>query len=373
METERRSLYAEDVKFATLEELTAAAREQLAPEVWDFLESGAGEEQTLRANRRAFERCTFVPRTMTGAAAPHTETEFLGMRLELPVLTAPFGGDGLFAAEGHLATARANASRGAGMIVPEAGSHSLREIAGVAPGLPRLFQLHPMEPADRFLQLASKAREAGYTGLCVTVDCPVAGWRESNMRNRFAPDLANFAGNFDGDGDVGVAEMFTHLMSPDRPSWTWERLGEVCAETGLPWLAKGVLHPDDARRAVEVGASAVLVSNHGGRQLDGAIASLDALPAVAAAVGDRAQIAFDSGVRRGSDVAKSLALGADVVVLGRLAAQALGAAGQAGVERMHELLLAELRTIMMLCGCARPSELRDRVRLDGGLSYRGEQ
>jgi 4-hydroxymandelate oxidase len=252
------------------------------------------------------------------------------------------------------------------MIVPEASSHSLAAIAAAAPELPRLFQLHPIEPAERFLRLAADARAAGYTGLCVTVDCPVAGWRERNMRNRFAPDLANFAGNFDGEGDLGVAEMFSHLMSPDHPTWTWERLGEVCAQIRLPWLAKGVLHPDDAREAVDAGASAVLVSNHGGRQLDGAIASLEALPGVVAAVGDRAQVALDSGVRRGSDVAKALALGADVVVLGRLAAHALGAAGQVGVERMHELLLAELRTIMMLCGCARPADLGARIQLETG-------
>lgn len=364
MEEARSSLYAEEIDFATLGELTEAARERLSPEVWDFLESGAGEEGTLRANRRAFERCSFVPRVMTGAPAPHTETEFLGMRLRVPFLTAPFGGDGLFAPDGHRATARANLSGGAGMIVPEAGSHSLAAIAAAAPALPRLFQLHPIEPAERFLRLAADARAAGYTGLCVTVDCPVAGWRERNMSNRFAPDLAHFAGNFDGDGDVGVAEMFTHLMSPDNPTWTWERLGEICAATGLPWMAKGILNAVDAGLAVDAGASAVLVSNHGGRQLDGAIPSLDALPAVAAAVGDRAEIAFDSGIRRGSDAAKAIALGADVVVLGRLAAHALAAAGQAGVERMHELLLAELRTIMMLCGCSRLEELRDRVRFE---------
>ena len=367
---ESRSLYAENITFATLAELTAEARENLAPEVWDFLESGSGEEQTLRANRLAFERRHFVPRVMSGAAAPATETEFLGMRLAVPFLTAPFGGDGLFAPDGHLATARANAARGAGMIVPEGGSHSLSEIAAAAPSLPRLFQLHPIEPAERFLRLAADARASGYTGLCVTVDCPVAGWRERNMSNRFAPDLAHFAGNFDGDGDVGVAEMFTHLMSPDNPTWTWERLGEVCAEAGLPWMAKGILDPGDARLAVAVGASAVLVSNHGGRQLDGAIASLDALPAIAAAVGDRAEIAFDSGIRRGSDAAKALALGADVVVLGRLAAHALAAAGRAGVERMHDLLLQELRTIMMLCGCSHPTELRERIRIDVGNSGR---
>ena len=361
---ESRSLYAENITFATLAELTAEARENLAPEVWDFLESGSGEEQTLRANRLAFERRHFVPRVMSGAAAPATETEFLGMRLAVPFLTAPFGGDGLFAPDGHLATARANAARGAGMIVPEAGSHSLAEIAAAAPALPRLFQLHPIEPAERFLRLAADARAAGYTGLCVTVDCPVAGWRERNMSNRFAPDLAHFAGNFDGVGDIGVAEMFTHLMRPDSPTWTWERLGEVCAETGLPWMAKGILDPDDARLAVDAGAAAVLVSNHGGRQLDGAIASLEALPAIVAVVGDCSEVAFDSGIRWGFDVAKALALGADVVVLGRLAAHALCAAGQAGVERMHELLLAELRTIMMLCGCARPDELRERIRVE---------
>lgn len=181
------------------------------------------------------------------------------------------------------------------------------------------------------------------------------------MRNRFSPELDVFSGNFSGEGEIGVAELFAHMSSPDRPTWTWEQLGDLCGELGVTWMAKGILHPEDAERAIEAGASAILVSNHGGRQLDGAIASLDALPEIAAAVDGRIHIALDSGIRRGSDVAKAIALGADVVVLGRLAAYALAADGQPGLERLFDLLSAEIRTIMLLSGCARLGDLRQRI------------
>lgn len=357
----RTGLYDTEIRFATIGELIDAARDQLAPEVWDFLQSGAGEEQSLRANRRAFERWHFVPRTLTGVEAPSTAATFLGMKLDLPILTAPFGGDRLFHTDGHLATARASARHGVGMIAPEAGSHSFDDVSAAAPGLQRLIQLHPIEPVDRFKRLAEDAVSTGYDGICVTVDCPVAGWREVNMRNRFSPALDVFSGNFSGDGEISVAEMFAHMTSPDRPTWTWEHLGEVCAEVGVTWMAKGILHPDDAVLAIEAGASAILVSNHGGRQLDGALASLDALPGIVEAADGRIQIALDSGIRRGADIVKAIALGADAVVLGRLAAYALAADGQQGLERLYELLSAEIRTIMLLCGCARLDELSDRV------------
>jgi isopentenyl diphosphate isomerase/L-lactate dehydrogenase-like FMN-dependent dehydrogenase len=355
-------LYETDVRFATISELIDAARHRLPVHVLEYLESGAGEERTVRANREAFDRWAFVPRTLTGAEPPQTETSFIGMELSLPLLSAPVGGDRLFHPEGHIATAAANAAWGAGMIAPEAGSFSFEQIAEVAPGLPRLLQLHPIEPIERFRRLAENALQAGYDGLCVTVDCPVGGWRERNKRNRFAPEIEVFAGNFDGDGEVAVAELFASLISSDQSTWTWDYLGDLCAEIGATWIAKGVLHPEDAAKAVEAGAAAILVSNHGGRQLDGAIASLDALPAVAAAVEGRAQVALDSGVRSGTHIAKAVALGADVVVLGRLIAYALAADGQAGVERMYELLDAELRTIMLLTGCSRLTELRGTLQ-----------
>ncbi len=346
------SLYGAEVAFATLGEIHAAALAALDPDVADFLESGAGSESTLRANRAAFERRTIVPRPMSGVTAPDLATSFLGVPLRLPLLTAPFGGDALFGAEGHRAVARANAARGIASIVPEAGSFSLAQVAEAAPAAARFAQLHPLEPVEHVEAMAAAAREHGYSGLCITVDCPIGGWRTRNRENRFDPDLRYFAGNLDATGTIGVAELFGRLLTGAQSRWTWERLAEVAAAVELPWIAKGILTPEAAEAAIAAGASALVVSNHGGRQLDPAPASLDALPAVAAAVGGRVPIALDSGVRSGTDVFLALALGADVVVLGRLAAYGLAAAGEAGVLRTLELLEEELRTAMILAGVA---------------------
>ncbi|WP_268896332.1 alpha-hydroxy acid oxidase [Actinomadura physcomitrii] len=205
-----------------------------------------------------------------------------------------------------------------------------------------------------------RIEDAGYQAVCLTVDCPTGGWRERNMRNRFDPDPAVITGNYPMDGDVAPEEVFGQLFTKTARVWGWDDLAGLMARTPLPWMAKGILTGEDADAAVRAGASAVLVSNHGGRQLDGAPAAFDQLPEVAEAVGDRARIALDSGVRRGSDVVKALALGADVVkalalgadvvVLGRLAAYGLGAGGEAGVRRVHQLLRGEIETILTLLG-----------------------
>lgn len=359
-----RSMYPTDVTFATIEEIHATALSALPPDVADFLEGGAGGEATLRANHAAFDRWVVRPRPMSGVQTPDTTTTLLGIPLALPLLTAPFGGDGLFAPEGQLAVARANAECGTASIVPEAGTYSYAEVADAAPTAARIAQLHP---TDHFDDTVAHIRAAGYTALCVTIDCPTAGFRGRNRANRFAPDLRLFAGNQLLNHDApDVAEVFGRLLGHDCPPWDWPRLAAAAHRAGLPWIAKGVLTVNTAERALEAGAAAVLVSNHGGRQLDPAPASLDVLPEVAAAVAGRIPVLFDSGVRSGRDLFCALALGADAVVIGRLAAYGLTAAGQAGVRRVIELLQEELVTMMILAGVASVAAL-DASFLDRSL------
>jgi isopentenyl diphosphate isomerase/L-lactate dehydrogenase-like FMN-dependent dehydrogenase len=338
------SVYPRDGQFLTLEEIHAAALKQLPQDVAVYLESGSGTERTLRANRDAFGRWVIRPRPMSGVNDPKTNTEFLGIPLSVPVLTAPFGGDALFSRDGHLAVARANAACGTASIVPEVGSFSYEQVAAAAPAAARIGQLHPY---DSFDPVARRIKNAGYDALCVTVDCPVMGWRARNRMNRFHPDPAVWSGNVTHDGEPNVAETFGGGVIP---AWTWDRLAEAAARPGLPWIAKGILTAESAVEAVNAGASAILVSNHGGRQVDPSPASLDALPEIAGAVGGQVPLLLDSGVRTGADVFLALALGATAVVIGRLAAYGLAAAGEHGVRATIELLTAELRTLMILAG-----------------------
>lgn len=336
--------YPRDADFVALEEIHAAALRRLPHDVAGYLESGAGTEQTLRANREAFGRWVIRPRPMSGVSAPDTSTEVLGIRLSVPILTAPFGGDGLFAPDGHLAVARANAACGTASIVPEVGTFSYAEVAAAAPAAARIAQLHPYESFDH---VAKRIRAAGYDALCVTVDCPVMGFRVRSRMNRFHPDPSVWAGNVTHDGTPNVAGTFGNRIIH---AWTWDQLAEATARQDLPWIAKGILTREAAEAALAAGAAAILVSNHGGRQVDPAPASLDALPEVANAVAGRVPILLDSGVRTGADVFLALALGADAVVIGRLAAYGLAAAGETGVRRTIDLLTDELRTLMILAG-----------------------
>ncbi len=342
-------MYPRDAGFVAIEEIHAAARANLPPDVADFLETGAGTEATLRANADAFGRWVIRPRPMTGVGAPRMDTELLGIPLAVPVLTAPFGGDAMFGPEGHLAVARANAACGTVSIVPEVGTFSYEEVRAAAPAAARIAQVHPYASFDGVVE---RIRAAGYDALCVTVDCPLPGFRVRNRINRFNPDWSVFCGNVPADGGPSVAETFGRLFSEETPAWDWARLAEATQRHGLPWIAKGILTPEAARAALDAGAAAIYVSSHGGRQVDPAPASLDALPAVAAAVAGRVPVLFDSGVRSGADLLLALALGADAVVIGRLAAYGLAAAGEAGVRRTIELLAEELRTLMILAGIA---------------------
>ncbi len=350
------ALYDQSEAFATIDELFDAARDNLDPPTWDFLEGGAGDERTLAANRSAFARWTYRPRVMSGIGAPDTSTSFMGIPLAYPALTSPFGAERLFHPEGHLAVARANAAAGVASIVPEAGSYALEEVAEAAPAASRMLQLHPLGRPENFRAMLARAEAAGYTSICLTVDCPAAGWRERNMRNRFNPDPQIITGNYRRAG-FGPEELLGPLTDADAPIWEWARVADEMATSPLPFMAKGILTPHDARAAVGAGASAVLVSNHGGRQLDGAPAALDQLPEIVAEVGGEIEVALDSGIRRGSDVVTALALGADVVVMGRAPAMALAADGETGVRRLHALMRDEIVTIMRLLGRATVSDL----------------
>lgn len=338
------SFHPRDGEFLALEEIHAAALDRLPRDAATYLESGAGTEQTLRANREAFTRWVIKPRPMSGVTDPKTNTEFLGIPLSVPVLTAPFGGDALFAPEGHLAVARANAASGIVSIVPEVGSFSYEQVAAASPAAARIAQLHPY---DSFDAVATRIQAAGYDALCVTVDCPIVGFRARNRMARFHPDPVIWRGNVIDDGSPNIASTFGARVVPP---WTWAQLAEATARHGMPWIAKGILTTEAAEAALTAGASAILVSNHGGRQVDPAPASLDALPEIVAAVAGQVPVLLDSGVRTGADVFLALALGADAVVIGRLAAYGLAAAGEHGVRRTIELLTQELHILMTLAG-----------------------
>lgn len=341
------SSHSRDADFVALEQIRDTAMRRLPPHAAVYLESGAGTESTLRANREAFGRWVIRPRPMSGVSAPDTSTTLLGMPLSIPVLTAPFGGDGLFWPDGQQSVARANAATGILSIVPEVGTFSYETVRQAAPEAARIAQVHP---CGSFPYAAKRVRDAGYDALCVTVDCPMTGFRVRNRMAQFRPGYEIWAGNRLDDGTPTANDMFRLGVSPENRSWTWEQLAEAAARQELPWIAKGILTAGAARAALEAGASAIVVSNHGGRQVDPAPASLDALPEVAAAVAGRAPVLLDSGVRTGADVLLALALGAHAVVIGRLAAYGLAAAGEAGVRRTIELLAEELRTLMILAG-----------------------
>ena len=334
-------------EFVAIEEIHQAALRNLPAGAAAYLESGAGSESTLRANRDAFGKWVIRPRPMSGVSSPGMSATVLGIPLAVPVMTAPFGGDALFSPEGHLAVARANAACGTASIVPEVGSFSYEAVRAAAPSATRIAQIHPYKT---FSRVAERIKAAGYDALCVTVDCPQTGFRARSRMGGFQPDFRIWAGNRFEDGSPSIGEMFSAPISAENPAWSWDQLAEVAGQAGMPWIAKGILTDAAAEAALAAGASAILVSNHGGRQVDPSPASLDALPEVVETVAGRVPVLLDSGVRSGADVFLALALGADAVVIGRLAAYGLAAAGEAGVRRVIELLADELRTLMILAG-----------------------
>jgi 4-hydroxymandelate oxidase len=344
-----------------LHEYEAAARAVLSPMAWHYVAGGSGDEITLRSNRAAFERWRLLPRILRGLRDVSTATTVLGQPIALPVLVAPSGRHRLCHDQGERATARAARAAGTIYTMSTAATLAIEEVAPEAG--PWWFQLYVYRDRGITRELVTRAAAAGASALVVTVDVPVRARREAEERTRFAMPpgvatalLAAPEGTLAPDAGRRNS-VAAEINAVFDPALSWHDLDWLASLSPLPILLKGVLHPADAVRALEYGTRAILVSNHGGRQLDSAVAALDALPAVVEAVAGRAEVLVDGGVRRGTDVLKASALGARAVLIGRPIHWGLAVDGEAGVRHVLELLRAELALDLMLCGLASPAEV----------------
>ncbi|MFE2109655.1 alpha-hydroxy acid oxidase [Kitasatospora sp. NPDC059463] len=345
-----------------------AARDQLPPEIWDFIEGGSGAERTAEANREMFGRYAFRPRTLVDVSVCAPAVDLLGTTLQLPVGIAPMAYHRLVHPDGETATARATGKAGALLVAGIFASRTLEEIAAAATG-PLWLQLYWLRRRDVLAGLVERAEAAGFGALLLTVDAPRIGRRLRDLRNGFAVPPEVRAVNLDpavmaashrsGRGSSGIAE---HAREQFDPTLSWADLAWLRERSSLPLVLKGVLTAEDARRAADHGVDAVVVSNHGGRQLDGALPALAALPEVVDALPPHLPALLDGGVRGGADIAVALALGARAVLVGRPALWGLATGGEAGVTRVLDLLRDELEHTMALLGRPTIADL-DRTTL----------
>ncbi|MEU7927477.1 alpha-hydroxy acid oxidase [Micromonospora sp. NPDC049801] len=319
----------------------------------DFFEGGAGRERTLAGNEEAFARRWLVPRVLRATGERDLRTTVAGTSLAAPVLVAPTAFHRLAHPEGEVATARGAAAAGTAMVVSMAATQPVEKIA--AAGGTLWFQLYPQPDLDFTEYVVKRAESAGCQALVVTVDSPVFGRRERDQRNGFTDLPPGYACENMRDATGRVRSIAMDATAG------WDRIGWLRGVTGLPILLKGILHPADARLAVQHGAAGVIVSNHGGRQLDGTVPTLDALPAVVAAVQGQLPVLLDGGVRGGTDVVVALALGARAVLVGRPVVRGLAAAGSVGVREVLERITGELDHALALAGARRPADLTPDV------------
>ena len=346
----------------------ALARERLDRAFYDYYAGGAEDERTLADNVEAFARLVFRPRVLVGAESVDMTIDLLGSRLACPIALAPTAFNRLAHPDGELAAARAAGAAGALMCCSTMATCSLEEIAAVATG-PLWFQLYVYRDREVTKDLVRRAEAAGYRAIVLTVDTPVLGRRERDVRNGFALPAGVSISNLEPYARAaatrwaGTSSLTEYIHRQVDPSLTWDSVEWLRALTRLPLIIKGVLRGDDAARAIDAGAAGIVVSNHGGRQLDGAIATIDALPDVVDRVAGRAPVLLDGGIRRGTDVLKALAIGASAVLIGRAYLWGLAAEGEAGVRRVLDLLHAELTLAMALAGCRTPAAVtRDLVQ-----------
>jgi L-lactate dehydrogenase (cytochrome) len=367
-----------------IEDLRRLAKRRLPRVIFDYIDGGADGELTLRANCRAFEAVTFRPRCAVATSTCDLRTTVLGTPLSMPLILAPVGSSRLFYPRGEEAAARAAGAAGVAYTLSTLSGCSLEDVAGVAKG-PVWYQLYLVGGRDCALSAIERARAAGYSALVVTIDTAVAGQRERDLRNgvkelltrKFGPMLPfvnqfltkpRWLARFLADGGL---MKFPNVVIPGEGPMLYADVGTALEQSMVSWhdlrwirdawsaaiVIKGVHTGDDARRAVDAGADALVVSNHGGRQLDGVAPTLRVLPEVLASVGDRIEVLLDGGIRRGSDIVKALSLGARAVLIGRAYAYGLGAAGGVGVARAIEILRIDLIRTLKLLGCGSTAEL----------------
>jgi isopentenyl diphosphate isomerase/L-lactate dehydrogenase-like FMN-dependent dehydrogenase len=332
----------------------ALAAERLEPGAHAYFAGGAGDERTLRANVDAFANWRLRPRVLVDVSGVSTRTEVLGTEISMPLIVAPVAFQRLVDPEGEVAMARAAAAAGTIMTLSTIATSRPREIAAECPAAPRWFQLYCFRDRGVTRALIDEAVESGFDAIALTVDAPRAGRRERDFRHRFvvpkgihAPAVAAATGS---ERALTVQEVFALL----DPSLEWDDLATLVDECDIPILVKGIQTAEDAALAVDHGAAGVIVSNHGGRQLDGVAATIEILPEVADAVAGRCEVLMDGGIRRGTDVVTALALGAGAVLAGRAPLWGLAVAGEAGARRVLDLLQAEIELALTLLGCPTP-------------------
>jgi isopentenyl diphosphate isomerase/L-lactate dehydrogenase-like FMN-dependent dehydrogenase len=353
----------------SVEVLELQARKVLKAEAFDYLAGGAGAEETQRANGEGFRRWRVLPRRLHDVSHRDLSIELFGQRFPVPILLAPIGVQGILHNQGELAVARAARSLGVPLILSTLSSYALEEVAQEMAEGPRWFQLYWPNNPDLAASFLQRAERAGYKAVVVTLDTYMLSWRERDLQNAYLPflkgdGLSNYfndsvfqslVGGNPKQNPVKAVEVFGQIYS--NPGFTWEDLSFIRRHTQLPILLKGILRPDDACKAVEHGMDGIVVSNHGGRQLDGAVAALDVLPGIVEAVFGRIPVLFDSGIRRGADVFKALALGAKAVLLGRPYCFGLAVNGEAGVRDVIRNLIADFDLTLGLAGCASLKEV----------------
>jgi 4-hydroxymandelate oxidase len=339
-----------------LSDIESAARAALAGPAWDYYASGAEDEVTLRANRAAFERICLNYRVLVDVRTRRLQTTVLGQEISMPVLVAPTAFHRLAHRDGELATARAAAKAGTVMTVSTLSTTSIEDIARAGTA-PLWFQLYVYKDRGATRALVERVEAAGCRALVLTVDAPVLGRRERDMRNAFRLPEGLRIENLHASGfsalpnvaaESGLAAYFATLLDAGL---TWSDLDWLRSITRLPVMLKGIVRADDALRAADHGATAIVVSNHGGRQLDTSPATIDVLEGIAAAASGRVELLLDGGVRRGTDVLKALALGARAVLVGRPVLWGLAVGGEAGVTEVFEILRDELDRSLALLGC----------------------
>lgn len=353
--------------YLNLHDLEPLAREKLPAPIYDFIAGGAEDEVSLRANRAAFEAIEFRPRVLVDVSKMDISTTLLGRKLPFPVMLAPVAMHRLVHPEGEAATARGAAHAGATMILSTMSSVPIEDVAAAAPG-PKWFQLYCYGDRGVTERLVKRAEDSGFEALCFTVDVPRLGRRERDFRHPlvFPSDVSpvNFIDEFDMSSmpeDARGGALSAFVASLMDQTLTWDTLSWLRSITSMPVLVKGVLTPEDALLAIEHGASGIVVSNHGGRQLDGSPAPITVLTEIADAVGGRAELIVDGGVRRGTDVVKALALGAKAVLIGRPYIWGLTLDGEAGVSSVLEQLRLEFELAMALCGVTSVDQITRRL------------
>nr|ADU56078.1 hypothetical protein CA37-55 [uncultured organism CA37] len=359
------------VRLDTVDDFRVRAEAALTAPVRDFVAGGSETETTLAANRAALDRVTIVPRVLTGGHGPDPSATLAGTRSALPLAVAPMAYQRLLHPDGELAMARAAAAGGVPFVISTLSSVSVDELS--AAGGDQWFQLYWLKDDSGTIELVHRAEDAGCRVLMVTVDVPIMGRRLRDIRNEFVlpPDVraanvrSGAMSSAHARADAGSA-LIAHTNGEFHPALTWAHLETLRSRTSLPIVVKGILDPADARRAAEIGAAGVVISNHGGRQLDGAPASVTMLPAAVEAVPDTCQVLVDSGIRSGTDILRALALGADGVLIGRPMLWGLAAGGETGAAGVLSVLDTELRAAMRLAGCTDVAAVRRLTATMGG-------